>query len=59
LKKPGTIRVVIGPAIDAAGRDARELNEEVRAWIEKKLATLTPDGESGLSDPSGRPVTTG
>jgi 1-acyl-sn-glycerol-3-phosphate acyltransferase len=59
LKKPGTIRVVIGPAIDAAGRDARELNEEVRAWIEKKLATLIPDGENGLSDPSGRPVATG
>ncbi len=27
VKKPGTIRVVIGPPIDAAGRDARELNE--------------------------------
>lgn len=59
VKKPGTIRVVIGPAIDAAGRDPRELNEEVRNWIEKKLATLTPDGESGLSDPSGRPIAAG
>lgn len=58
VKKPGTIRVVIGPPIDAAGRDPRELNEEVRAWIEQKLASITPastGGESGA--PSGAPVT--
>jgi 1-acyl-sn-glycerol-3-phosphate acyltransferase len=34
LKKRGTIRVVIGPPFKAAGRDARELNEEVQTWIE-------------------------
>jgi 1-acyl-sn-glycerol-3-phosphate acyltransferase len=33
-KKPGTIRVVIGPPIEAAGRDPREINEEAQAWIE-------------------------
>jgi 1-acyl-sn-glycerol-3-phosphate acyltransferase len=33
-KKPGTIRVVIGPPIAAAGREPREVNEEVQAWIE-------------------------
>ena len=38
VKKPGTIRVAIGPPIDAAGRDPRELNDEVRAWIEAKIA---------------------
>jgi 1-acyl-sn-glycerol-3-phosphate acyltransferase len=38
LKKPGTIRVTIGPAIDAAGRDARELCEETQRWIEGTLA---------------------
>jgi 1-acyl-sn-glycerol-3-phosphate acyltransferase len=59
VKKPGTIRVVIGPPIDAAGRDPRELNEEVRAWIEKKLATLTPTGTSGVSDASSRPLEAG
>lgn len=47
LKKPGTIRVVIGPAIDAAGRDPRELNDEVRAWIETTLAGLTPASAGG------------
>ena len=36
------IRVVIGPPIEAAGRDARELNEEVRAWIEHQLAAIAP-----------------
>jgi len=33
-KKPGTIRVVIGPPIATAGREAREINEEAQAWIE-------------------------
>lgn len=47
VKKPGTIRVAIGPPIDASGRDPRELNEEVRAWIEAKIATLAPAGSSG------------
>lgn len=34
LKRAGTIRVVIGAPIPAAGRDPRELNAEVQAWIE-------------------------
>jgi 1-acyl-sn-glycerol-3-phosphate acyltransferase len=34
LKKRGVIRVIIGPPIEAAGRDAREVNEEVQAWVE-------------------------
>lgn len=33
-KRPGTIRVVIGPPIAAAGREPREVNEEAQAWIE-------------------------
>ena len=40
LKKPGVIRVAFGPPIDAAGRDPRELNDEVRNWIEAKIATM-------------------
>lgn len=38
LKRAGTIRVAIGRPIAAAGRDARELNAEVEAWIDAKLA---------------------
>jgi 1-acyl-sn-glycerol-3-phosphate acyltransferase len=34
LKKRGTIRVVIGPPIEAAGRDVREVNDEAQKWIE-------------------------
>lgn len=40
VKRPGEIRVAIGPPIEASGRDPRELNEEVRAWIEAKLASM-------------------
>jgi 1-acyl-sn-glycerol-3-phosphate acyltransferase len=34
LKKPGTIRVVIGPPITTLGRDPREINEEAQRFIE-------------------------
>lgn len=40
VKKAGTIQVSIGPPIEAAGRNPRELNDEVRAWIEGKIATM-------------------
>jgi 1-acyl-sn-glycerol-3-phosphate acyltransferase len=40
LKKPGTIRVVIGDAIEPAGKNPRELNEEVRLAIEAGLARI-------------------
>jgi 1-acyl-sn-glycerol-3-phosphate acyltransferase len=33
-KKRGTIRVVIGPPIESAGRDPREVNAEAQRWIE-------------------------
>lgn len=38
LKKPGRIRVAIGPPIDTDGLDPREINAEVQDWIEGKLA---------------------
>lgn len=34
LKKPGTIRVVIGAPIETQGRDPREINEEAQRFIE-------------------------
>ena len=37
LKKPGTIRVVIGPPIRAAERKLREINEAAQSWIENKI----------------------
>lgn len=40
VKKPGTIRVVIGEAIEPAGKNPRELNEEVKQAIEAGLARI-------------------
>jgi len=34
IKQPGTIRVSIGPAINATGRNPRDVNAEAQAWIE-------------------------
>ena len=42
VKRPGTIRVVIGKPIDSRGLEARELNERVQAWIETTVAALAP-----------------
>lgn len=36
-KRPGVIDVVIGKPIPAAGREARELTEEVQTWIRQAL----------------------
>lgn len=42
LKRPGTIRVHIGPPIKAAGRDPREVNAEAQAWIEAHSGAPAP-----------------
>jgi 1-acyl-sn-glycerol-3-phosphate acyltransferase len=42
LKKPGTIRVVIGEPIDPRGLQPRELNERIQSWIEATVAKLAP-----------------
>ena len=43
MKKPGTVRVVIGAPVAAAGRDARVVNEEIQAWVEATVKELAPD----------------
>jgi 1-acyl-sn-glycerol-3-phosphate acyltransferase len=40
LKKPGTIRVVIGEPIESMGKKPRELSEEVKQSIEAGLARI-------------------
>jgi 1-acyl-sn-glycerol-3-phosphate acyltransferase len=42
LKKPGTVRVVIGAPVSAVGREVRELNEEVQRWVEDTVRSLEP-----------------
>ena len=43
LKKPGAIRLVIGPPIETKGVEPRVVNERAQQWIESTLAALTPD----------------
>ncbi len=42
LKRAGTVRVVIGAPIATAGREPREINDEVQRWIEAQVAQLAP-----------------
>ncbi|HKK16335.1 MAG TPA: lysophospholipid acyltransferase family protein [Gammaproteobacteria bacterium] len=40
LKKPGTIKMVIGPAIESRGKKAGEITREVESWIENTVNSL-------------------
>lgn len=42
VKRPGTIRVVVGPPIESAGRDPRAINEQAQAWIEATVDRIKP-----------------
>jgi 1-acyl-sn-glycerol-3-phosphate acyltransferase len=39
-KRRGTVRFVIGRPVDPAGRDPRQVNEEIQRWIEDSVARL-------------------
>lgn len=40
LKQPGVVDMIIGPAIEPRGRTAREINQEVEAWIRSAMTRL-------------------
>lgn len=40
LKRPGVIRMVIGPAIPSEGRSAGDINDEVETWVEGTVAAI-------------------
>lgn len=40
LKRPGTIRVVIGPTLDGKGGHAKDLIKQVETWIESTMETI-------------------
>lgn len=42
-KRPGTIKVVIGPLIQTAGRDVVSINNEVQGWIEARMREISPE----------------
>ncbi len=46
LKRPGLIRVMIGPAIDPTGKEPRALTEEVRTSIEAQSAKIAAEKRS-------------
>jgi len=41
LKKPGTIKVVIGPAISPQGKSAAQVNAEAEAWMQTTMERIT------------------
>lgn len=49
-KQAGTITVQIGEPIPSAGRDPRELTEEVSRWIKTRFDALHPELRSGTED---------
>lgn len=50
LKRPGTVRVVIGPAIDTRGRTPGQINGCAREWIEEQMGKLTRCAAAASSD---------
>lgn len=42
-KHAGTVKVVIGPLIETAGRDPISVNNAVEAWIEGQMRLLSPE----------------
>ncbi|MCF6218209.1 MAG: 1-acyl-sn-glycerol-3-phosphate acyltransferase [Gammaproteobacteria bacterium] len=40
VKTPGTVRLVFGPLIDSKGKEAQEINEEAKAWMEAKATEI-------------------
>ena len=46
IKRPGTVTFRIGPPVDPAGRDPREINEQLQAWVEAQIAELRRSREA-------------
>ena len=40
LKKPGTIKVIVGPAIESRNRRAKEINQQALGWIEQAMRRI-------------------
>jgi 1-acyl-sn-glycerol-3-phosphate acyltransferase len=45
-KRPGIVRFCIGTPVDPAGRDAREVNQQIQSWIEGKIAELRASAQA-------------
>ena len=40
LQRGGTVKMVIGPPIATAGREAADINEDAKAWIDKTMRRI-------------------
>ena len=49
LKKPGVVRVKIGPPISTENKKARAVNEEAREWIENSMTLLLKAPEKRIN----------
>ena len=51
-KYPGTVKVVIGPAIDPTDRSPEEINRLAQGWIEDTMRRISPEayGAAGSSE---------
>jgi len=43
LKRPGTVTISIGPAIDPAGKTAEEVSAAAENWIEAEMRRISPE----------------
>ncbi|MDH3647104.1 MAG: 1-acyl-sn-glycerol-3-phosphate acyltransferase [Gammaproteobacteria bacterium] len=41
LKRPGTVSLVVGPPIETEGREAKDINDDAQAWIEKTMRQIS------------------
>jgi len=46
-KRPGVVKVVIGPPIPTEGRDVVSINADVEAWIESQMRRISPHRYAG------------
>lgn len=46
-KTPGVVKVVIGPPIPTAGREAAAVNRDVEEWIEAQMRAISPGRYAG------------
>jgi 1-acyl-sn-glycerol-3-phosphate acyltransferase len=51
MKRPGTIRVIIGPPIDTTDREPRDINEQAQVWVEAAVERIRSE-KAGLATPS-------
>jgi 1-acyl-sn-glycerol-3-phosphate acyltransferase len=54
LKRPGTVRMVIGPTIETRGKSAEEIRDEAQSWIETVTRELENSGsQAGAGKKAG------